>query len=121
MQVLMKAKREEKNRIAMRKRQRAPRGEKYRVKLEQALPNPCSAVARADCGNVPQGAIDQKRVSFTEGAAKARGKVAEGFALCAMTNSDIEPVGLPESEKDPTRSRPRPGPCANHPHGGDGV
>ena len=92
MQALMKARREEKNRIAMRAR----RAEKKRAKLEHAFPEPNSAVARAGYGSISQGVVDQKRASLGGGAAKARGEIAEGFALCAMANSDIEPVGLPD-------------------------
>lgn len=95
MQALMKAKREEKNRIAARVRRRARRAEKKRMKLEQALPDPGSAVARAGYGSISQGVIDQKRAALGERAAKARGSVAEVLALCAMANSDVEPVGVP--------------------------
>ena len=91
MQALMKATREEKNRIAMRAR----RAEKKRMKLKHALPDPSSAVARAGYGHISQGVVDQKRASLGGGAAKARGSVAEGLALCAMANSDVEPVGVP--------------------------
>ena len=74
MQALMKAKRKEKNRIAMRAR----RAEKKRMG---------SAVTRAGYGNIPWGIVNQKRASLGGGAAKARGNVAEGLALCAMANS----------------------------------
>lgn len=74
MQALMKAKRKEKNRIAMRAR----RAEKKRMS---------SAVTRAGYGNIPWGIVNQKRASLGGGAAKARGNVAEGLALCAMANS----------------------------------
>ena len=92
----VQAKREEKNRDAARVRQRARRAEKKRMKLEQALPDPGSAVARAGYGSISQAVIDQKRASLGERATKARGSVAEGLALCAMANSDIQPVGVPD-------------------------